>query len=123
MNAMITLYHVTHVRNIDSIFEDGLLPHYAKGKLKVTWLVDFERVPWALAHTASKLDVSPNVLVVFTVQAAEAAIRKWSMRGVFTCKYALLPTKSSGAVNMLKSVEEMLEAQERADFKKRYTIL
>jgi len=118
MEIMRTLYHVSHVQNIDSIFDDGLLPHYAKGKMKVVWLVDFERVAWAVAHTATKLDLKPSKLVIFVCAVSETSIKRWSIRGVFTSAYRIQPTKATGAINILKEYEDMLEAQEH-EFQKR----
>lgn len=118
METMRTLYHVSSVNNIDSIFEDGLLPHYAKGKMKVTWFVDFDRTPWAIAHTATKLNVSPGSLAVFICAVAESATKRWSMRGVWTCAFRIAPVSATGSLNILKQYEDMLEAQER-EYQKR----
>lgn len=113
MEIMRTLYHVTMLSNIDSIFEDGLLPHYAKGKMKVNWLVDFERTPWAISHTAMKNDISPARLVVFVCAVAEPALRRWSLQGVLTCASRIVPISATGAQNILFQYEQMLEARER----------
>jgi len=118
VEIMRQLYHVTLIQNIDSIFEDGLLPHYAKGKMKVNWLVDFERVPWAISHTALKNDVSPSRLVVFVVNVSEAQLRRWSLQGVYTCAFRLVPASATGSANLLFQYEQMLEARER-EFQRR----
>lgn len=118
MEIMQQLYHVSLIQNTDSIFEDGLLPHYAKGKMKVTWLVDFERTPWAIAHTAMKNEVSPSRLVVVVVNVRQAWLRRWSMQGVHTCAYRLVPASATGAQNILFQYEQMMQAREH-EFQKR----
>lgn len=112
MEVARVLYHVTKIENTDSIFDDGLLPHYAQGKLKVTWLVDFERSMWAVAHTAQKFDVSPDRLVIFSCVCASTSVKRWKLRGVWTCAYRITPRGASGAMNVIMEYENMMLALE-----------
>lgn len=69
---MRTYYHVTPVRNLDSIREKGLLTEYATGARKAVWLVEAEKLPWAILHCAYRHETDVRSIAILTVYLKDA---------------------------------------------------
>lgn len=80
-----TLWHVTHVMNVESIVAKGIDPEYSSSELKRVWLVRWHGIAWALAHIAMKKRIPIWELVVFRVQLDPHEITHFN-RNVFTSK-------------------------------------
>jgi len=102
---MFTLYHVSPRQNFDSIMELGVSPAFSRGRRNVVWLVDYEKLPWAMAHVSEKEDVSVLHMLVFTVAAPKPELRRAPWRGVYQSLVALYPTNVAHAGDLLREIE------------------
>lgn len=78
------LYHVTPLANLKPILHSYVSPKKSLGKRQVIWLVDYERIPWALSHVSFKHRVSVDDLVVLDVDTVESHVKRSKWPGVFT---------------------------------------
>ena len=83
---MRTLYHVTPEKNVDSIDVNGLSPLFAKVATKRIYLVDYERIPWALIHVSSRDDIPLEKLVVYKCHVHKARLRREPTIGLYSVR-------------------------------------
>lgn len=105
MIEMVTLYHVSPRSNFDSIMEVGVSPAFSIGRKTCIWLVDFNKLPWAMAHVSERKDVSVLHLLVFTVCSPKTELRRAPWAGVYQCLSAAYPTNVSHAGDILRALE------------------
>lgn len=79
-------WHVTPAMNEGSINSKGLDPDFSLGKMAVCWLVDDERLAWAIMHTSAKFRVPVDELICYKIMRtdfeAEYEYSFFAMRGV-----------------------------------------
>lgn len=86
------MYHVTLNRNVSSIKDRGIDPSFSKGKLIVSWFVDFEHIQWALVKMSLKHKVPVSDMVIFEINEISnteerSKFVKWPLKnGLYTCK-------------------------------------
>jgi len=81
------LYHVTISSNLDSIWADGIDPHYSKGKFEATWYVSQERLLWAVLHVADRHDCKLDDIFVIAVNIDWRYMRRTNRLGVYYTKH------------------------------------
>lgn len=93
-----TLYHVSPVVNSASIAENGVDPAFARTKRKVSWWCTFERLDWALIHTANRHRCPPNALMVAEATFETNSLVKTHLTGVYCCDSVItdIETHNSG---------------------------
>jgi len=96
-----TLYHITPRQNVASISDVGISPAFARSRRSCVWLVDDERIPWALAHLSERDGLPVAEYIVLTVAAPAPELRKTSWRGVYQSLVSLYPTYSRSASQAL----------------------
>lgn len=74
--------HATPTRNLKSILSQGLLPAFARGRLKVVWLHTPGRSAWAVAHVAGRHRVAASSVALLTLAVPRSALRR-ARRGVW----------------------------------------
>lgn len=87
------LYHVTLNSNAAGIRASGLDPAKSMGKLKAVWYASEARLGWAVAHVCAKYNVSPQECSVFTVNIDYKRCKRTSLKGIYTCKSIVRPTR------------------------------
>ncbi|HSS95433.1 MAG TPA: hypothetical protein VLK33_00305 [Terriglobales bacterium] len=102
---VVTLYHVSPRSNFDSIMELGVSPAFSVGRKACIWLVEFDKLAWAMAHVSERKDVSVLHLLVFTVAPAKPELRRAPWHGVFQCLSATYPTNVMHAGDILRAIE------------------
>jgi hypothetical protein len=86
-----TLFHVIHDRNRDSIDRHGLLPDKAVGKEKAVWMVTRSLIWWALMHTVMKPGRGPlTKLVVYRCEVPRNKLRRFG-KGTWRCFETVRP--------------------------------
>ncbi len=88
------LYHVTPYAY--SCLRSGLLPHYARGAMKVVWLCDLAKLEWAIEHVAKNHEVPRNRLAVLAVQVSKKQVIQWRP-GIYICRERIVKTALSRA--------------------------
>lgn len=86
---MSTLYHVSPKDNLDSIYERGILPEKSRGKKQLIWLVDEQRLPWALAHCSVQHDCKVSDLMILRVVAGDKHVKRTRLSGIYTYAFVL----------------------------------
>jgi len=81
------LYHVTISGNIDSIWADGINPHYSKGKFEASWYVTKERLLWSILHVADRHDCKLDDIFVIAVQIQWQLMRRTNKSGIYFTKH------------------------------------
>jgi hypothetical protein len=88
---LMTLFHVTHSRNQDSIERRGLLPEKSTGKEKAVWLLTKSLIWWALMHTVMKPGRGPlTKLVVYRCEIPRNKLRRYG-KGTWRCFETVRP--------------------------------
>lgn len=80
-----TLWHITHSLNTESILSGGIDPKYSQGKFKRCWYVRWWGIVWAMTHVSMKKRVPVWQLVCFRVRVSEESVTHFN-RNVFTSK-------------------------------------
>lgn len=106
MIIMHTLFHVSPRENFDSIAEVGISPAFSRGRKQCVWLVEWEMLPWGLAHISERHGVAVTNLLVFTVAAPAPELRRTAWDGVLQSLVALYPTQFEYASDALKRFEQ-----------------
>lgn len=84
-NATVTMYHATHINNVDSIMQHGLTVARATGKISAVWLHTKSKRAWGVLHTQRKYKAQLNQVVILTVRVKRSNLtRRW--RGIWSCK-------------------------------------
>lgn len=96
------LFHVSPQANLSSILEHGVLPSYSQGKRAVSWFVDRNRLPWAIAHVSDRREISVHGLMVYTVLADAPYFRRTRLFGVYTASQPLFVWSYDSAITMLQ---------------------
>ena len=79
------LYHATLKSNMQSISQDGLLPHKGTGRIKATWLHTKSKQAWAVLHTQQRHNARLDEIVIIEVDLPRSHLtRRW--RGLWTCE-------------------------------------
>ena len=81
------LYHVTIGGNLDSIWADGIDPHYSKGKFEAAWYVSKERLLWAVLHVVDRHDCKLDDIFVIAVSIDWRLMRRTNKTGVHFTKH------------------------------------
>jgi len=97
---MRTLYHITLARNANSILEFGVNLEWSRGLVPVSYWVDEDRVPWALAHVSQRKRVPVNELVIAVCSHDEAELIRTRLSGVFIRRVTVYPTVIRAAAEM-----------------------
>ena len=84
-------YHVTTKSAIAGIKQRGILPSLARGKRKVVWLCNGEKLAWALLHITKHQKRKPQNMRVLRVILPRESLKSWSMKGVYTCDKVIKP--------------------------------
>lgn len=77
------LYHVTIGSNLDSIWSDGIDPHYSKGKFEASWYVTKEHILWAVLHVAHRHDCKLDDIFVCSAVIQWSSMRRTNKQGRF----------------------------------------
>jgi len=80
------LYHVTIGSNLDSIWADGIDPHYSKGKFEASWFVASERILWAVLHVADRHDCKLDDIFVIACVIDWKFMRRTNKVGIYYTK-------------------------------------
>jgi hypothetical protein len=76
-----TLYHVTHIRNRESIDRRGLLPEKSTGRELSVWMVTKSLIWWAIIHTVQKPGRGPiDKLIVYKCEVPRNKLRRYGKR-------------------------------------------
>lgn len=87
------LYHWTHKSNVASILASGLLPSFARGKMKVVWACDSTRVGWAVAHVASHHQCSPDDMVCLKLDVRGVNLKRSAWPQVYVNPHRYAPSR------------------------------
>jgi len=77
------LYHITTFDNLKGVLKHGVDPRKSQGKRRAIWIVDAERIPWALAHCSARHGVSVSQLAVVEADLPDSSLRRTRYPGVF----------------------------------------
>lgn len=77
------LYHVSIALNQESIETYGVDPDFSKGKLRVSWYVNWKRLQWALLHVSARHCVPVNHLIVCTCYVPIGNTKCTRLHGVY----------------------------------------
>lgn len=77
MNELFTrvMYHATHNRNIESIFNSGLSPEFSQGKRKAIWFVPKNGIQSGILHAANRHNWRVDEISVIAVLVESDSIR------------------------------------------------
>src|SRR5512136_831103 len=78
------IYHVTHVRNSDSIMRVGIDPKLSTGARDITWWSAYHALPSAISHVASRHGWLMDELIIFEVCTREYAYTRTRWSGIYT---------------------------------------
>jgi hypothetical protein len=107
-DTYMTIWHVTHKKNIDSILKCGIDPAYAQGSFNRVWLVRWYGIAWALLHISLKKRVPIWELVAFKVHVLKSRTVHFN-RNVYTCKLILYTSSYKTSDQILSAIERQRE--------------
>lgn len=101
------LFHITTRDNLKNIVRDNQIkPDLSTGKKKVVWLVDWERVPYAVFHVAQRHNVKIDDLRIVKVKlhvGFRPKATRWE--GIFTTEAPCTPCNLMTATYWLENEE------------------
>lgn len=109
------LYHVTPSYNVQSIFTEGVSPHYSRGKQRVAWWASGENLMWALAHISRRYAMSTLSLAVFQADIPDDRLIKTAWRGVYQLREPFTVKSVNAAANIIDDTTDGLELLARID--------
>lgn len=84
-----TLFHVTPDFNTALILKGGVDPLFSRCKENVIWLVERERITWALAHVSDRWKTPVSCIVVFELSVPISDLTRTRLLGVWKASRAL----------------------------------
>lgn len=102
MTEKFIVYHVTPSWNTSSILDAGIEPARSKGREKVSWYVQKDMLPWALAHCSNRWKISVNNFAVCECWIAPEALTKTRWQGVYKARHTWKPAFVTSASNFLE---------------------
>lgn len=99
---MKVLYHVTPDTNTGSICDHGISPDWSKGERKVIWLVDRERIAWAVIQMAHRHCIKLSEIAVCRCYVKISQIKHTRFRGVFQSEYIQTANSWSNALSYVE---------------------
>jgi hypothetical protein len=77
------LYHVTTVRNLKSILDDGIDPEMSAGMLEASWYVERAKVLWSIAHISARHEIPTSEVYVCRAQVNFSLMKRTNQPGVY----------------------------------------
>lgn len=98
------LYHATHVRNLESIREKGLLKSYSTGRSQLVWL--HSKIMWSYAvhHVSERHGWEPADVVIIEVDVRYVHTRASRWHGIFNLAEDV-PAEALGRAFQLTTLE------------------
>lgn len=105
--GLLCLYHVTTRYRLDLIVARGLDPYKSRGKKKVIWLVNSEKVAWAIAHVSIRHNVPVENIRIQAVYLSDQDIYRAPNTGVYCLpeKIYVNPALNFSARAALKKIQ------------------
>lgn len=88
---MRTLYHVTWKGNCISIQELGISPQFCRATKRGVYLVDYQRVPWAIIHVADRDESHIADLIIYKCVVHKTAVERMPTEGLFMHRTVIIP--------------------------------
>lgn len=107
-----TLWHVTHKDNVQSILECGIDPICSKSEFKRIWLVRWWGLAWIIFHLSMLKRTPAWQFVIFKVRVNSKYITHFN-RQVYTCKRTLYPSMYMTSEQVLSAIERQREFKRR----------
>jgi len=87
------LYHVSPVRNLESIYHKGILLEFSCQFPQVTYLCTRRKVKDLISHMAIRHQVEVNEIAVFTVEIVKFNLKKTPWNGVYRYSENIHPAR------------------------------
>jgi hypothetical protein len=108
-----TVWHVTHKSNINSILETGLDPLKASTEIKRVWLVRWWGLAWAFFHISIQKHIPTWELVAFRVKVHASSLTRFNGHK-YTCKRVIYAREYWRADQVLSAIERQREYKRRS---------